>query len=520
MAQFNSNLDDEPMTDGSTPISGVNNAMPPNAIGATLAELANNRLAEPDGLNRPRPGVIQRVNSPASFDSIHHVGNGKFLWNDAANWFVYDTRPVPYTNVPVPGGPNWVHGDQIYSALCDQILYFTRGDYLWKFDPSTYGFTQTVTPAPFNARTFYPLWASARLIVVMDNNLYVSNILSPEVWNPTFQSVTLDPVASDIITGQINWQRQSLAVFRNGSTWIIQTGPNLDVVDWEVSRASATVGCCSHGSIVQCGVDVFFLSETGRGVYALSQIPTSDQMGVWQPISSPIKRYIDRINWQYVANARATYWNDLYMLSVPIDDFTFNNAIFAYSVTLNAWQGVWSFDFNLDGIGYGFRDAARDRTNPAHTLLVYGTIDGLISEQTYPVDRQYYDVDMMTHKPIPMTSRLRSRSFTFGENINRIQPNSALVQFLESEDPVDVSIIADRTIQLTRRNTPTGQQGLSLPIPGFTFNLTEQGYYDLPLAMNHFGICNEIQLDFQGTGNWSLYQLKLTAFEAAPATSI
>jgi hypothetical protein len=515
--QYNPNLDDEVLMDGSIPISGVNNASPPNVIGTTLAQEADNRLAEPDGLNRPRPGVSQRVKTVASFDSIHHVGTGKFLWNDAANWYLYDSRA--HTNTTLSGAPAFAHGDQIYSALCDKVLYFTRGTYLFKFDPTTNTFTQTVTPAPFNARTFYPLWASGRLIVVMDNNLYVSNILSPEVWNPTLQSVTLDPVVSDVITGQINWQRQTLAVFRNGSTWIIETGPNLDVVDWEVNRASATVGCCSHGSIVQCGVDVFFLSETGRGVYALSQVPTSDQMGVWQPISAPIKRYIDRINWQYASNARATYWNDLYILSVPIDDYTFNNAIFAFSVTLNAWQGMWAFDFNLDNVGYGFRDAARDRTNPAHTLLLYGTIDGFISEQTYPTDRQYYDLDM-TSNPIPVTSRLKTRSFTFGETINRIQPNSALVQFLESEDPVDINILADRTIRLTKRNTPTGQRGLSLPIPGFTFNLTEQGFYNLPMALNHFGVCNEIQMELEGTGNWSLAQIKLTAYEAAPATLI
>jgi hypothetical protein len=517
MPQYNPNLDDEVLTDGSVPINGVNNAQPPNAIAASLAADAVNRLAEPDGLNRPRPGVIQRVKTPTSFDSIHHVGSGKFLWNDAASWFLYDSRTK--TNVTAPGGPAFAHGDQIYSALADQVLYFTRGGRLYKFNPATNIFTTTVTPAPFDTVTKYPLWAGARLIVAKDNNLYVSNILDPEVWNPVLQSVTLDPVVSDYITGQVNWQRQTLAVFRNGSTWIIETGPNLDVVDWEVNRASATVGCCSHGSIVQCGVDVFFLSETGRGVYALSQVPTSDQMGVWQPISAPIKRYIDRINWSAVANARATYWNDLYVLSVPIDDFTFNNAIFAYSVTLNAWQGVWAFDFNLDNIGYGFRDSARDRTNPDHTLVIYGTIDGFLSEQTYPVDRQYYDLDMASLS-IPIASKLRTRSFTFSETVNRIQPNSALIQFLESNDPVDVNVIADRTIQLTKRNTPTGQQGLTLPIPGFTFDLTEQGYYNLPMSLANFGICNEIQLEFAGAGNWSLYQVKLTAYEASPLTAV
>ena len=104
---------------------------------------------------------------------------------------------------------------------------------------------------------------------------------------------------------------------------------------WSIGRfrASATVGCCSHGTIVQCGVDVFFLGNRARRLCS-SQVPTSDQMGVWQPISAPIKRYIDRINWAQADQARATYWKDLYILSVPIDDSQFNNAIFAYSVTL------------------------------------------------------------------------------------------------------------------------------------------------------------------------------------------
>lgn len=479
--EYNDQLDDAILADGSIPISGVNNSLPPNAISQTLAEDAINRLAEPDSVNRPRPGLRQRVKASTSFDSIAHVGNGRFIWNDAANWFSYDSRAI--TNVALTGGPAWAHGDQIYGALCDQVYYFSRGGPLYKFTPASNAFAAVTTPAPFNAIVKYPLWASARLIVAMANNLYVSNILSPEVWNPTLQSVTLDPIASDEITGQINWQRQTLAVFRNGSTWIIETGPNLDVVDWEVNRASATVGCCSHGTIVQCGVDVFFLSETGRGVYALSQVPTSDQLGVWQPISAPIKRYINRINWAQADQARATYWNDLYILSVPIDNSAFNNAIFAYSVTLNAWQGVWTIDYDQDGVGYGFRDSARDRTNTAQTLLLMGTIDGWIAEQSYPTDRQYWELAPDSVTRIPIKGRLRSRAFTFNENNNQIQPHSALIQFLESADPVDVTVLADRTIHLRKLNTPTGDPGLSLPIPGFTFNLTEEGYFNLPMSL-------------------------------------
>ena len=83
---------------------------------------------------------------------------------------------------------------------------------------------------------------------------------------------------------------------------------------------------------------------------------------------------------------------------------------------------------------------------------------------------------------------------------------------------MDVSAILDRTIALKKYNTATCQPGLSLPIPGFTFNLTESGYYNFPMSLNNVGLCSEIQLELEGVGNWSLYQMKLTAFEAAPVT--
>ena len=73
MPEFNDQMDDPVLIDGSVPISGVDNAQPPSAIGVTLASDAVNRLASLDGLNRPRPGTIRLQHASVSFDSIHHV---------------------------------------------------------------------------------------------------------------------------------------------------------------------------------------------------------------------------------------------------------------------------------------------------------------------------------------------------------------------------------------------------------------------------------------------------------------
>ena len=518
--QFNTNLDDEPLTDASAPIAGVNNAQPPSAIGPTLAADAQNRLASLDGLNRPRPGVIRLQHTTVSFDSIHHLGQGKFLYNDAGAWFLYDSRSN--VNTPASGGPAFTHGQHVYSALCDTKLYFSActsasvGGALYKYVVGT-GFSSVTLPAPYTL-ALYPIWAIYRLIYAYQNTLIISDILDPEVFDLTNQTLVLDPIASDYITGMCLWQGQQIAVFRNGSTWMVQTGPNLTVVDWQVDRASATVGCCCHGTIVQCGVDVFFLSETGRGVYALSQMPTSNQMGVWQPISAPIKKYIDRINWSAIACARATYWNDTYQLAVPLDGATFNNYTLIFSVTLNAWQGLWGHK-DASGAQVSLRDFARDRTNVNGTVLLLGTLDGNISKVSYPTDLRYYDSAIDGTK-IPFESSLMSRSFTFSESVNQIQPHSAKIQFLESDDDVDITIWGDRTIRLLDASSPTNNYLLTLTIPGFPFDLDKTGFYNLPLSLMASGICNELQVELAGIGNWTVFQMKMAAFEAMPLTTI
>ena len=514
MPLYNPQLDDEVLFDASVPIQGVNNSLPPSAIDRTASEDAENRLTQRDGLNRPRPGIIRlKKSSPTgSLDSIHHVGTGVFLANDATAWYKFDNRANTLSSAA--GGPAYAPGAQVYSALANDVLYFSSGTTLNKYSVAA-GFGSVALPA--NGPTAkYPIWAVERLIYAYQNTLIVSDALNPEVFDVATGSVTIDPIASDVITGQCLWQTQRLAVFRNGATYVIETGPGLNVPDWAINRVSGTIGCRCHGTIVQTETDVIFLSETGRGVYRCSQAPASDQQGIWRPASADVQGYIDRINWSACDNARATFWNDLYMLSVPLDNFTYNNFCLIYSVSLDKWQGTWCFD--IGGTDVAVRDFARDRTDLNYTVLLAATRDGIISRFTYPVERRYYDQNIDNSQQV-YKSFLRSRSFTFGENINQIRPHSARFQFLESDDAVDITVIADRATELIKRNTPTSNSLLSLPIPRFSFDLDREGFMNVPIGLLGVGICTELQFLLEGTGNWSLFQIKVAAFESMPLLS-
>jgi hypothetical protein len=521
MPLYNPQPDDEVVIDGSVPINGINNSLPPSAIDRTYAQDAENRLSQLDGLNRPRPGIVRlKQTAPTgSLDSINHLGTGVFLANDAANWYKYDNRSVVLSSLT--GGPAFPPGAQVYSALANDTLYFSIGTALSKYSVAN-GFG--TVPLPANGPTaLYPIWAVYRLIYAYQNTLIISDELAPETFDVATGSLTLDPLTSDQVTGQALWQTQQIVVFRNGSTWMVQTGPGLAVPDWELNRLSATIGCRCHGTIVQTETDVIFLSETGRGVYKVSQAAGSDQQGVWRPVSLDIQGYINRINWAACDCARATYWNDLYMLSVPLDGFTYNNFCLIYSVSLDRWQGLWCFDIGNNDVAV--RDFARDRTDPNYTVLLVATREGIISRFSYPVERQYYDRNIDgTHQLY--NSSLQSRSFTnqslrtetytVGEDITQVRPHSVRFQFMESEDPVDVTVLANRTSELTRRSVDTTNYLLTLTIPGFPFDLDVEGYKNVTLGLLGLGICSEFQFLFAGSGNWTLYQIKTAVFPSMP----
>jgi hypothetical protein len=519
MPLFNDQLDDEILIDASIPLSGVNNSMPPSVIPQTTAQDAVNRLTRRDGLNRPRPGIKRLAQvATAALDSIHHLGQGVFIANNGASWYKYDNRANVLSTLS--GGPAYATGAQVYSALSNAVLYFSCGTTLDKYSVAS-GFGPTVPLPAWGPTALYPIWAVYRLLYAYQNTVVVSDALAPETFDLT-GSVTLDPIASDVITGLSIWQTQQVVVFRNGSTWVIETGPGLTVPDWQVVSVSQTIGCRAHGTIVQTEADVLFLSETGRGVYALTQAPASAQQGVWAPVSADIQGYIDRINWAACDNARATYWNDLYILSVPLDGASFNNFCLIYSVSLGQWQGTWCFEIGeVDVAPRGF---ARDRTDPLGTQLMVATRDGIISRFTFPTDYLYFDQNIDGTQQ-PYDSLVLTRSFAFGPpldimrpqaTINQIRPHSVLFQFLQSQDPVNITVIADRVVELLKRTTSTTGYLLQLTIPGFPFDLDGEGYLNVTLGLLGVGICNEIAFELESPGNWTLFQVKTTAFPSMP----
>jgi len=177
---------------------------------------------------------------------------------------------------------------------------------------------------------------------VPPDTLYFSDLLDGEAWDP-LGSVRVGG-DGDPITGIYSWFGYKLLIFKERSLWSIDADPTQDPADWVISIISGNIGCASHRSIASVGPDVFFLSRDG--IRSLSQIQAGTQTSTGLALSAPISDIISRIDKAQYALCDGVYWNNRYMLSVPLipdggTSQTTNNAVFVYHALARSWLGYW-----------------------------------------------------------------------------------------------------------------------------------------------------------------------------------
>lgn len=175
----------------------------------------------------------------------------------------------------------------------------------------------------------------------------VSNFLDYENWD-ALDAFTINNGGNDQIMTVAPWTLNEFLVFMRNSIFYIGVGTSRYVTgealsaDSYVRTLATDIGCSASKSIVQAGGGVFFLSYSG--VYFLQPQQSSTEsmklLTVSDPISAPIDNVIRRINRNFAYRSVATYWNNRYYLSVPLDNSIVNNAVLVYNFILKQWESV------------------------------------------------------------------------------------------------------------------------------------------------------------------------------------
>ena len=177
------------------------------------------------------------------------------------------------------------------------------------------------------------------LLLYGPDYLAVSDVLDPLHYSPILNEFKLNTGANDAVVALYPFNTTTLIVFKERSILAVE---NLygDLSTTRLTEVTREFGCVSQASIASTGSDIVFLSQ--RGVISLKQTEFGISQSVVLPLSDPIQDVIEEIDQANWGKSCAAYYNNRYILSVPVEGGNgTNQRTLVYNFLNQAWEGYW-----------------------------------------------------------------------------------------------------------------------------------------------------------------------------------
>ena len=290
----------------------------------------------------------------------------------------------------------------------------------WSGDPTT-SFVRATAGIPDVGITYRRLrsapWASYinnRLIVPDGKqNVMLSDILDPDVFDPFWQSFRVGVGGNDKIVAVHPWVENNFLVFCRKSIWLAQVSQfastdggavEIDTPVTKLELLTDEIGCAARRTICTAGQFIYFLSDAG--VYRLDSRLDLKLRGETKPLSDPIANQLEDLNADLVENAVALYFDNRYYLAVPLANATENNnGVFIYNQLNEQWETQDIYGFGVQN--FLVSDIANNRriliSNRAGKLML---LDELEDGDQSP--------DITADAIAPVLGRIRTRRYGMG----------------------------------------------------------------------------------------------------------
>ena len=177
------------------------------------------------------------------------------------------------------------------------------------------------------------------LLLYGPDYLAVSDVLDPLHYSPILNEFKLNTGANDKVVALYPFNTTTLIVFKERSILAVENVYG-DLSTTRLTEVTREFGCVSQASIASTGSDIVFLSQ--RGVISLKQTEYGISQSVVLPLSDPIQdviEEIDQANWNKACGA---YFQNRYILSVPVEGGNGTNTrTLVYNFLNQAWEGYW-----------------------------------------------------------------------------------------------------------------------------------------------------------------------------------
>jgi len=168
----------------------------------------------------------------------------------------------------------------------------------------------------------------------------ISDILDPLTYLPIQNEFRLNAGTNDKAIAIYPFNESTIVIFKQRSILAL-TGVTADLSSIRLVEITRDYGCVSATSIASTGTDIIWLSQ--RGVVSLKQTEYGLTQSVVIPLSYSIQDTINTIDWSSVDKACGVYWDNKYLLSVPVNDGNGTNTkTIVYNFINQAWDGEWT----------------------------------------------------------------------------------------------------------------------------------------------------------------------------------
>lgn len=332
---------------------GMNNRQEGTVIGETQVTNLINVDIDVDGSSKKRKGTALLE------DLGNDAGTGLFGFHpdgDANSLIATHGQKLENLDSPLSGSfaedkTNYTSGKQfrftkIFKSGTGDVLMASNGtDNVFEYDPSDYtsptdlGDTNTSPPKTQVIATF-----RNRYWALKSNLLYYSDA-SPSDYSTAFDRtnnayrvpVGTDRAASadnEISSAIVPLRDTGLMILGKEEVWAL--APSSTPAATDLPQRMLSVGCVAGKTAKLVGDDVLFLAPDGvRGVFRTQQDKL--QLGQSLPLSFPIKKEFDSLNWSVINKATAVWWNNRYLIAVPVDSVAYNNEVWVYYPATQAW---------------------------------------------------------------------------------------------------------------------------------------------------------------------------------------
>lgn len=260
---------------------------------------------------------------------------------------------------------------KVYKTGVGDVLFVTNGtDNVFEMNPSTYAMTDLGNTNTSPPKTKVYCWYGNRPWALKGGLLYFGDAAPSDystAWDRAINAF-LVPVGEE----RALLPTRDLGIIIAGKEQIWAIAPSAvpaPDTDWNKPQPLVTdYGCAAGKTFKQVGDDYYYFSHDG--LRSLNRtVQDKLQGGVSFPLSYKLKDEFESINWAYITNATAIYWENKFFLALPTNGSTYNNQVWVYYPATQGWMII-------DGWNVG--DWAKFRVNGQERLYYVDSNDGTL----------------------------------------------------------------------------------------------------------------------------------------------